>query len=84
MGAGMKKVEGKLEAPVAHHVYILVTWDYEYTEDGQVKDAHPLVRSYDTRRQAIGIYKDAVTMRDAAYLYVTDEMGNWNIILELD
>lgn len=84
MGTGMKKVEGKLESPVVHQVYILVTWDYEYTEDGQVKDVDPLVRWYHTRSQAIEIYKDAVTIRDAAYLYVTDEMGNWNLILELD
>jgi hypothetical protein len=84
MGVGMKKVEGKLESPVVHQVFILVTWDYEYTEDGQVKEATPLVRTYPDRSQAVGIYKDAVTIRDAAYLYVTDEMGNWNIILELD
>jgi hypothetical protein len=64
--------------------FILVTWDYAYDDDGQVKDAMHLVRVYSDRREAIAIYKEAVAIRDAAYLYVTDEMGNWNIILELD
>jgi hypothetical protein len=67
-----------------HQAFILVSWEYAYDDEGQVKDAMHLVRVYSDRSQAIAVYKDAVTMRDAAYLYVTDEMGNWNIILELD
>jgi hypothetical protein len=73
-----------MSQPVTHQVFILVTWDYAYDDDGKVKDAMNLVRAYSDRREAISIYKEAVAIRDAAYLYVTDEMGNFNIILELD
>lgn len=78
MGERVKE-EAKL-----HQVYILVTWDEDRDDEGNVRDVLPLVRSYEDKDDAMGAYRWAVTMRDHAYLYVTDEMGNWKIILELD
>lgn len=69
---------------MTHNVYILVTWDEDRDLDGNVRDVLPMVRHYEDRGTAMEIYKDAVVIRDHAYLYVTDEMGNFNIILELD
>lgn len=54
-------------------IYVLVTFD----------QGMPLVRSYEDRREAMEIYREAVAIRDHAYLYEIDDSGGHNLILEL-
>lgn len=46
-------------------LWILVTWDEDM----------PLVRSYEDESDAIEALKDALPIRDKAYLYATDKFG---------
>lgn len=57
-----------------HKVYVLVTWD----------DDMPLVRSYEDEQDAAESYRYATEIRAAAFLYVTDESGRMDLILETE
>lgn len=56
-------------------IYILVTFD---------QGSFPLVRTYERREEAMEIYREAVVIRDHAYLYRIDDSGGHELILELD
>lgn len=55
-------------------VWVVITWD----------DGMPLVRSYEDANDAAEVYRESTYMRDHAYLYVTDESGHMDLILEYE
>jgi hypothetical protein len=53
-----------------NRIWILVTWT----------DGLPVTRNFHDGDKAISFYKHATQVRDAAYLYVTDESGRWEAV----
>lgn len=61
-------------AEVPPRLWVLITWD----------DGTPLVRTYEDDAEAAETYRDATIYRDHAYLYVTNESGHMDLILEYE
>lgn len=65
-------------------VYVLVTWDEIRGDDGRVTDSLPIIRHYEDGGDASDSYAIARLHHDAAYLYVCDESGHMDPILETE
>lgn len=62
-------------------VYVLITWDRQTDHMGR-QILLPLVRTYEDGEEAAEVYGESRNHRDASYLYVTDDSGHMDLILE--